>query len=383
MVILGVWAVVYAIVCMPAVQRRGYPPIDPFWMAMPWLWVGGIMLSAIFDQPRPSQQRAARVQLKAQSEVAEAAPGAVLEYQTLGRSPHSPWSRTPSLIVFALFTALVDAATVGGMVPRRMSMLGAIGGMIMFGPLHLLVTAIVEGVSQRVLARFRRFDDCGGRFPAILKIGGTLLLAGFIAFPFLYRRLALASLEKEGIRRADADWSRQEVGIYADQHCEVDEVGNYSLTALYDSDTGFEWRANFRHGFESSYNARVQERLRSEGPPAWSMRRFVIGDQDWSALMTASNFETITQFPHDVNENICLMYGGYVERWGVGHGSAQASPSVLTRRRGGWSFGSVYWPVEVGRSAKHPGLVFVRIEHKVLAAITEDGHVVYMLSERR
>ena len=42
---------IYAAVCWPAMHRRGYPPMDHFWIGMTYLWVFPIPLFALFFRP--------------------------------------------------------------------------------------------------------------------------------------------------------------------------------------------------------------------------------------------------------------------------------------------------------------------------------------------
>ncbi|MGA9780218.1 MAG: hypothetical protein ACLPRE_13475 [Limisphaerales bacterium] len=48
-VILTVSIPVYVCLCWPAIGRRGFPEIDPLWLAMRWLWIVPIVLSGLFD----------------------------------------------------------------------------------------------------------------------------------------------------------------------------------------------------------------------------------------------------------------------------------------------------------------------------------------------
>lgn len=37
--ILLVGGIVYSLLCLPAIGRRGYPPIDPIWLGVTHLWI--------------------------------------------------------------------------------------------------------------------------------------------------------------------------------------------------------------------------------------------------------------------------------------------------------------------------------------------------------
>src|SRR6187200_62195 len=48
-IILVIGSVVYALLCGPAIVQRGFPPIDPVWTGMTFLWVIPLMISCWFD----------------------------------------------------------------------------------------------------------------------------------------------------------------------------------------------------------------------------------------------------------------------------------------------------------------------------------------------
>ena len=82
----------YVFLCLPAIRRRGFPEIDPFWLAMPWLWVVPIILSAPFG---------ARTKLR-------------------------KWS----LIFYVLITAFIFAGTFVAFVPHHVTTPDMVSGLI-------------------------------------------------------------------------------------------------------------------------------------------------------------------------------------------------------------------------------------------------------------
>src|ERR1017187_3758376 len=48
---------IYACLCWPSIGRRGFPEIDPFWLAMSWLWIVPIVLSGLFDHASSSRKQ--------------------------------------------------------------------------------------------------------------------------------------------------------------------------------------------------------------------------------------------------------------------------------------------------------------------------------------
>ena len=51
-----VGGLLYAVLCGPAIGRRGFPPIDPALMALTFLWIVPIFLATILDD-RPFRRR--------------------------------------------------------------------------------------------------------------------------------------------------------------------------------------------------------------------------------------------------------------------------------------------------------------------------------------
>lgn len=131
--ILVVGAGAYWMLCEPAIGRRGYPEIDPFWLAMPKLWILPVLLSAIWEDRRRH--------------------------------------RLVHLLFYALVTGFIANGTIVTLIPNHCTYADMLLATVWWGPLHFIVAMVLEGMSQRLLLRVRRFDDS----PRCLRCGYNLL----------------------------------------------------------------------------------------------------------------------------------------------------------------------------------------------------------------
>ncbi len=203
--VLAIGWVSYWILCSPSIGRRGYPEIDPFWLAMPKLWIVPILISAIWEDHRRR--------------------------------------RLVSLLGFSMLTGFVHAGTIITVVPNYVTYPEMLLRTIFWGPVHFVVCLVIEAASQRLLHRFRCFEDstsclicgysllkltvarcpeCGEPFDGRIltepqAIVGrewpsrTVRLAGIVVvctalFPVGYRAACLETAEARGRACAERDW---------------------------------------------------------------------------------------------------------------------------------------------------------------------------------
>jgi hypothetical protein len=108
--ILTLGGLLYAVLCLPAIGQRGYPPLDPFWDIVPFFWFAPILLSGVFDTG-PLEER--------------------------------KWP----IGVYALFTAFFDSGTLVAVVPKQTSPLEmAVLTVIAYGPVHLAIAFGLEAI---------------------------------------------------------------------------------------------------------------------------------------------------------------------------------------------------------------------------------------------
>src|SRR5262245_21576657 len=108
---------------MPAITTRGYPPIDPFWYGVTFLWIVPPAFSALFDS----------------------------------------WSFTTRrwhLLAYALATAFFNSGTSVDVVPRSMHPIPMLVlTLVVYGPVHLALTFVAEGILQWILGCSRTFVE--------------------------------------------------------------------------------------------------------------------------------------------------------------------------------------------------------------------------------
>jgi len=121
-VILTASIPIYVCLCWPAIVRRGFPEIDPFWLAMPWLWIVPIILSGLFDYDSSSRKR--------------------------------------SIIVYTFVSSFFFCGTLVFSIPRSSSFVGMIlPTLFLLGPLNLVIAFIIEKVSQYVFRLTRLHEN--------------------------------------------------------------------------------------------------------------------------------------------------------------------------------------------------------------------------------
>lgn len=107
--------------CQRAIYARGYPPIDPFWQAMPWLWVFPLLVSAIYDRDRKR--------------------------------------RFWQLLCYSVAVGFVLGGALGpGLVPRRVSVWDMLWGAAFMSPFVLGASWILDRGAQKALSYLRQFE---------------------------------------------------------------------------------------------------------------------------------------------------------------------------------------------------------------------------------
>lgn len=315
--------IAYAVLCGPAIGQRGFPPIDPFWTAATFLWVTPILLSAIVDA-RPMNDR------------------------------------LTGFAIYCFATALFDAASMVMVVPKTVDAFETIiMALFIFWPLHLIVGSVAYGTIRTVCAFSLRL---GKRFtPAAAKIVRWTALAGVavltISFPFFFRQFVFFEAAQRARAQAELDWKTGEAKIFREDYPDTDIVWHE-----FDPTTGLEYRTKWPLGaFGRAYNEQVDGLLRGRGIPDWSMKPYLVPDDELLALLDSDNFEEVKTFPHDVNDNIVLSKS-----------NSGDSLSIAAKRSGTLGMG-IGGPTYVGRAAQYPGVVFVRIGRLWIAAYLESG----------
>ena len=335
-VILTLGGIFYAVLSGPAITQRGYPPIDPFWAAMPFLWIVPILLSAVFDT-------------------------------------RSIKSRARPLAVYAIATAFFFTGTIFSIVPHFVDPLAMAMMTVVFSPVHLAIAFGLEAFVQAARRLLHRVVKIRPVIRSRLRwFVAVTLLAGSIGAPFMFRKAVLTHSHSNARQDADQAWSERRAEIYI-RDLDEREIDGVSVQSDYDRETGLRLHRSFHDfGYGEAYNNRVYELLAERGVPAWSMKAHLVRDEDLIRMLDSDQFTMIKDFPHELTDSIVLFKRGTVVRWGStstnsGDGVSIATPSALL------GLGSEAEPVFVGRHPKYPRAVFIRSRTSWVGAFHEDG----------
>ena len=149
----------YGLVNIPMITTRGYPPLDPLLRALPWLWISPVLLSAVFD---------------------------------------NDWKRRKNDVMsYSLLTTFVLSCILGAtLVPRDLTLISVFIAYVFYFPFICLFNLATEYVFQKLLGRFRSFENGENaniddhKQYGVPKRTISLMLAIIfltIAFPFFYR----------------------------------------------------------------------------------------------------------------------------------------------------------------------------------------------------
>lgn len=294
--ILLVGAISHAFLCGPAIGCRGYPPIDPIWYGVTFIWPIPIVISAYFDSIRFGVRR-------------------------------------NQLIIYALVTAFFMAGTVVMVVPRRMSPGEMLLGTIFFGPIHLLITFVLEFIAQMLYSTGRRLVDRTGEIACVTFSLFSLLalfvwIGLFLGIPFGYQSFVKTSVNHSAIQRAEDDWKTNAL-IYSDH--EFAEISGCTVQYEFDPDTGLEIKHRMSDlGFADRYNARINELISLHGIPNYSIKSIIPKPDDLIQLLDSTKMKPVDTFPVDLTDNIHLMRRGTLSRWGGTSTSGSDSLSIVT-----------------------------------------------------
>jgi hypothetical protein len=278
-------AAIYGVLCLPAIGERGYPPIDPVWTGVTFLWVFPVAMSALFDG-----------------------------FWFRGRRVY--------LAIYSLATAFIFSGTIVLAEPRSGDAGEAFwGALFVFGPIHLVIGFCIEGVMQLLLWPTRRLvepeaiesQDGIPRISLLTWMVVHSLICMTIGFPFAFRSLAFSMIRARAVAKAEEDWAAGKAVVYKDVDNRLAEkIADYQG----DLETGFEVEYRIDHrGFQATYNRRITQLIAERGLPAWSMKRFIPTEEQLRTMLDSTEMVEVASFPHEVNSSVVLMRQGTLDRW--------------------------------------------------------------------
>jgi hypothetical protein len=249
----------------PAITRRGYPEIDPWMLALPWLWPVPILLAVPFRQ--------------------------------------APRLRDWRMLLYCLGVgAVLGGAFAPVAVPRDVSLLDMIAGAglyllpVRIGALALealgLLVLHAMGIRQAGAALPPLDDAVTGE--RVVRVWAYLAVVGVaaVAFPFVYHHVAVESARQAGARTAGRDWAAGE----AWWPVMMDEP-EWSPTAAetFDVKTGLPIMLVFEGLVEEtwweSYRSVVRQKLAEYGPAP--MVEYLLMEEEFRDFVAQGRFEPL------------------------------------------------------------------------------------------
>lgn len=340
--ILAIGAVAYALLCVPAIGRRGYPPIDPFWLGVTHLWFVPVGLSGVFDS-------------------------------------YSFKSRRRQLALYAIVTAFFNAGTIHTITPRHVTLVGMLAFAVFpYGPIHLAGTFAIEALTQFLLCRNRTLvdeQDPPRGLPQVTLLSwfvGYTVICLAIGTPFAYRSIVVTAEKNRAVAAADEDWRDGVAVLYSPgEQSLIDDV---EIDFHVDRETGLLLRHRAHDlGFADAYNARIRELIRIHGVPSWNVKGGIPQAEELVHLLDAGVLSEVTEFPCYVTPEFVLLRGGSVTFGSSTYSSGGPGLSIASEKGGlmgvGQSKQKVYAQVN-GRT------VIVRNGSDWIGVFHEDGGLI-------
>jgi hypothetical protein len=329
--------IAYALLCLPAIGQRGYPPLHPFWWAMTFMWVFPLLGSCWFDSWSFQQRRR-------------------------------------HLWYYALATAFVNSGTPVVMVPKSVNVLGMLLATIFFfGPIHALVGFGLEALAQSFLGRWRILAQVGpheGRrfhFSLLALLYFQTVLTLTLAFPLTFCRVVEADKQCRARHKAESDWKNGEPILYGDQ--EYVNASGGLVTYEVDRQTGLPLKHPFLTAtFTTAYNNRIRHLLR-ENPSKTLLSPSRIPTPDAVASLLSSNeLQEVIAFPHRVAPTLSLN-------------RASNGWLCLDTSAGRLMIGDSQKSIYAGELPCHDEFIAVRAGSKWVGVYTPDGCLVATASQ--
>jgi len=293
--------VLYTELCYPALTRRGYPEIAPFYLAIPWLWPVPVILSAPFEA--------------------------------------LSWKRVLRLFIYGFVAAVfMEGCSTDLPVPRHPNLdVMLFMGPLIWGPIHLAGTAVTEAIARFVLRYIRVFapgSETSAGAPSVIPSRNPvrafygLVLVGAVAFPFVYHWADLALARQRGEQWAEHDWAAGKgyLMISSDQR---DWDSHVLWPQTYDPHTGLqvleiEYGAVLRTEYEA-YRRVIEKKVARYGPAP--LAKCLFTPEELASLLKKAKFERVLTFPFKYG-HLTINADGSVSRPSdvAGGGSGEAAP---------------------------------------------------------
>jgi hypothetical protein len=338
--ILFVGAMLYGLLCWPAIEHGGRTRLDPLWSAMPWLWLVPLLIYEIVDA------RPLRAKL---------------------------WL----IFAYSFATAFFFSGTIDSSIPRFVSLQGmALAALVFVGPFHMLIAFAVLWITRflwRLLhAAVAKLNvsGWGGKWVAISLVAGLA-----IAFPVIYRHHAYAMAAQAAIDAADEGWQKGYAFHYGEYSGQRAQLDGRTVEHFVDPETGLAvvtrfWPLWSLVDYRRIYNDRLRELIAEHGLPHWSLKTHVVVDEDLVSMFNSSDLPEIKTFPHRVTADVEVRehdgtFDIEMRRPDEFDMTDTSDAEYWFRRTEGTLF--------IGRHAKYPQVVFLRRGKDWVGAFHESG----------
>jgi hypothetical protein len=326
---LFIGGITYTLLCGPAIGQRGYPPLDPIWTAVTFLWIVPLLVSCWFDS----------------------------------------WShprRKIHLMVYAVATAFVDSATPVNIVPKFISLFEVIlTTALLYGPYHLVVTFLIEAIVQGILGMWRSVaaettvSEWRPRFSLLAVMYFCTIICITIGLPIGFRTFAFQMSQARGKDVAEREWLAGKPSIYVRN--DPFEVKGVLIEYEIDRETALWIRRPFKDSeFAKSYNKRMKELLHQDDGTLSALKESIPTPEQMVDSLDSSDMEEVTEFPHEITPSIIVFRRGTISRWGSTVSSDSDDLSIAAEGGGSMGIGGGIQPVFVGLDQPTKGLVTIR-----------------------
>lgn len=336
--ILILGAIVHAGLCGPAIDCRGFPPLDPIWYGITFLWPVPVLISAFFDSDKFGNRR-------------------------------------KQLVAYSLVTAFFTAGTTVDVIPRSVDPLWMIMNTIFIGPIHLLITLAVECLAQLFYSFGRQLvekETANGRFA--FSLFSFLCLFSWIGIvlgvPIAYTNSVYEMSRRSAVQKANEDWEHEAL-VYRDHEPKL--LGDCVLEYRFDPETGLKFEESYtKLNFGDFYNERIEELIEEQGLPPYSIQELMPKPSQLIAMLDSTDLDLIDSFPADLNNNISLIREGRFSKWGSDFVGDPDYLSILTPHLN-WGGIMGNYPVHTKITDE---LIFVRDGPHWIGVFLPDGQLI-------
>ncbi len=331
LVCLVIGLILYWVLCGPAINQRGYPPLDAWWMGMIWLWIFPPILTALVE------------------------PKNLIRFLFLA--------------LYAIATAWVEARTVVDSVPRSIDLhMSVLRTIFHFGPIHLAVVIIAEFIAQLVINRTGCSVIIIGyekrRMRPIWKTWFAAILVIFcaVATPWTYAAWDRARLQRWGVQQADQDWADRKSSIYQNMTLEPQAVDRrITVFTQYDRSTGLKTQFDMLGGYGQAYNEETLRLIATKGKPSWAFKGDFVPPDVVAAVFLHGKLSIATTLPFNPTPDIAVSYTTGLVVKGHFDSMQDQLPSTL--------------PVYCGRVTDIPSIIFIKHGNQLMWVMTDDGRI--------